>query len=50
MLAARCPYATSACTEQRSALRAVGTQLVACHRAEELSGGVSFTTETAIHE
>jgi oligopeptide/dipeptide ABC transporter ATP-binding protein len=32
----RCPYATDACKEQVPQLRALGSSLVACHRAEEI--------------
>jgi oligopeptide/dipeptide ABC transporter ATP-binding protein len=50
VFAARCPYATDLCRTQRPAMRAVGPQLVACHRAEELKGQISFTPETVAHE
>ncbi|HEX6932664.1 MAG TPA: ABC transporter ATP-binding protein [Streptosporangiaceae bacterium] len=42
---ARCPYATDLCHAERPALREIGRQLVACHRAEELKGRVSFAAE-----
>ncbi|HEX9064416.1 MAG TPA: ABC transporter ATP-binding protein [Streptosporangiaceae bacterium] len=39
---ARCPYATDRCNAERPSLRPVGAQLVACHRAEELRGTITF--------
>ena len=50
VFAARCPYATTICTTQRPSLRTVDAQLVACHRAEELKGQISFTEPAAAHE
>jgi len=50
VFAARCPYATDLCRTERPALRPVDRQLVACHRAEELHGRVSFTAEQASHD
>ena len=50
VFAARCPYATTVCTTQRPPLRTVDAQLVACHRAEELKGQISFTEPAAAHE
>jgi oligopeptide/dipeptide ABC transporter ATP-binding protein len=50
VFAARCPYATTICTTKRPHLRTVDAQLVACHRAEELKGHVSFTEPAAAHE
>ncbi len=50
VFAARCPYATALCLSERPVLRTVGTQLVACHRAEELKGQISFSVGTAAHE
>jgi oligopeptide/dipeptide ABC transporter ATP-binding protein len=35
-LAGRCPYAVDRCTTEAPSLRSVGSQLTACHRAEEL--------------
>ena len=42
VFAARCPYANDRCVAERPALRTVDAQLVACHRAEELRGTISF--------
>lgn len=42
VFAARCPYANERCVTERPALREVDAQLVACHRAEELRGTISF--------
>ena len=39
---ARCPYATELCREVRPVLREVDGRLVACHRAEELRGSISY--------
>jgi oligopeptide/dipeptide ABC transporter ATP-binding protein len=50
VFAARCPYATDLCRTERPELRPVDQQLVACHRAEELKGRVSFTAETVAHD
>ena len=50
VFAARCPYATDTCRTQRPALRAVDAQLVACHRAEELKGRISFPAEAAARD
>lgn len=50
VFAARCPYATSLCQTERPELRPVDQQLVACHRAEELKGRVSFTAETVARD
>ncbi|MGI9005471.1 MAG: ABC transporter ATP-binding protein [Streptosporangiaceae bacterium] len=47
VFAARCPYATGRCAAERPALRAVDAQLVACHRAEELRGAISFAGPAA---
>jgi oligopeptide/dipeptide ABC transporter ATP-binding protein len=47
VFAARCPYATDQCRTERPVLRPVGSQQVACHRAEELRGQISFTAGTA---
>jgi oligopeptide/dipeptide ABC transporter ATP-binding protein len=49
VFAGRCPYATDTCRSQRPALRAVGQQMVACHRAEELKGRIAFTAEAVSH-
>ncbi len=48
VFAARCPYATDRCRTERPALRPVDRQLVACHRAEELRGQVSFAAAPAV--
>jgi oligopeptide/dipeptide ABC transporter ATP-binding protein len=48
VFSARCPYATTTCNTQRPRLRAVDRQFVACHRAEELRGQISFTAETTV--
>jgi oligopeptide/dipeptide ABC transporter ATP-binding protein len=50
VFAARCPYATDLCRTERPQLRSVDQQLVACHRAEDLKGQVSFTAETVLHD
>ncbi len=50
VFAARCPYATGRCRTERPGLREVERQLVACHRAEELKGSVSFSAEAAISD
>jgi oligopeptide/dipeptide ABC transporter ATP-binding protein len=60
VFAARCPYATETCRTVRPVLRSVGSeaagvapcgsQLVACHRAEELKGRITFTEEVAAHD
>ena len=47
VFAARCPYASERCVAERPALRAVDAQLVACHRAEELRGSITFAATTA---
>jgi hypothetical protein len=47
---AACPYATDLCRTERPEMRPVDQQLVACHRAEELKGRVSFTAETVAHD
>jgi oligopeptide/dipeptide ABC transporter ATP-binding protein len=38
VFAARCPFTLPVCERDRPGLRAVGGQMVACHRAEELAG------------
>lgn len=50
VFAARCPYATDLCRTERPELRPVHQQLVACHRAEELAGQVSFDAQVAARE
>ena len=50
VFAARCPYATDRCRAERPVLRGIGSQLVACHRAEELEGRITFTEEVVAHE
>jgi len=50
VFAARCPYATETCLTERPVLRTVDTQLVACHRAEELKGQVTFAADAAAHD
>ena len=42
VFAERCPYATDRCRDERPKLRAVGGRFVACHRAEELRGTITF--------
>lgn len=50
VFAARCPYATDLCRTERPELRPLNRQLVACHRAEELQGQITFTTESVAHD
>ncbi len=49
VFAARCPYATDRCRAERPVLRGTGSQLVACHRAEELKGRITFTEDAVAH-
>jgi dipeptide transport system ATP-binding protein len=39
VFATRCPYVTDRCRSERPALRPVGSQLVACHYAEQFLQG-----------
>jgi oligopeptide/dipeptide ABC transporter ATP-binding protein len=49
VFAARCPFTLPVCERERPELRSLGGQLVACHRAEELTGRL-VTTEVEGHE
>ena len=42
---ARCPFATDLCATERPQPRAVAQHIVACHRAEELSGTIADSLE-----
>ncbi len=42
VFAARCPYRIDRCIVERPVLHTVGGRAVACHRAEELQGKISF--------